>query len=242
CSWVAPPGDGLPARDGDRRGVLGEDEIATARHARELGGWGMPRKRSPLLVQVLLFLLVTLLGVATGNITKSTGALPWGLEVLKRQSLPLAGIIILLIIGVMVWQHVTEERLALPAHPVWDSDRSPFPGLEAFTEQDSAVFFARDPEIAELLERLHPVVVGQTNRLVAVVRPSGAGKSSLVQAGVIPRLRQRRSGWILVPPVVPGDHPLHSFARSLAAACPGRPIDDVPAPRFVDDLRLARGQ
>jgi WD40 repeat protein len=201
----------------------------------------MARKRSPLLVQVLLFLLVTLLGVATGNLTKSTGALPWALEFLRRESLPLAGITVLLIIGLMVWQHRAEERLALLARPVWDSDRSPFPGLEAFTEQDSAVFFGRDAEITELVDRLHPVVAAQANRLVAVVGPSGAGKSSLVQAGVVPRLRQRRGGWIVLPPVVPGDHPLRSLARILAAAGSGHPLDDVQADRFADELRTARG-
>jgi hypothetical protein len=109
--------------------------------------------------------------------------------------LPLTGGTILLIIGAMIWQHRTEQR-ALPARPVWDSDRSPFPGLEAFTEQDSAVFFGRDAEITELLDRLHPVMTAQANRLVAVVGPSGAGKSSLVQAGLVPRLRQRRGGWM----------------------------------------------
>ncbi len=202
----------------------------------------MPRKRSPLPVQVLLFLLVTLLGVATGNLTNSTGALPWGLEFLRRQSLPLAGITVLLIIGVMVWQNRAEHRQALPARPVWDSDRSPFPGLEAFTEQDSAVFFGRDAEITELLERLHPVVAAQAHRLVAVVGPSGTGKSSLVQAGVVARLRQRRSGWIVVPPVVPGDHPLRSLARSLAAAGSGHSNAEVQAPGFVDELRAVHGR
>jgi hypothetical protein len=199
----------------------------------------MARKPSPLPVQVLLFLLVTLLGVATGNLSHSTGAFPWSLEFVRRQSLPLAGITLLLIIGVMVWQHRIEERLALPARPVWDSDRSPFPGLEAFTEQDSAVFFGRDAEVAELLDRLHPVIAAQANRLIAVVGPSGAGKSSLVQAGLVPQLRARRGGWIVVSPVVPGDHPLRSFARSLAAVCPECSIDGVPAPRFVDEVRTA---
>jgi WD40 repeat protein len=202
----------------------------------------MARKRSLLLVQVLLFLLVTLLGVATGNLTKSTGALPWGLEFLRRQSLPLSGVTVLLIIGVMVWQHRTEERLALPARPVWDSDRPPFPGLEAFTEQDSAVFFGRDAESSELLDRLHPVVAAAANRLIAVVGPSGAGKSSLAQAGVVPRLRKRRGGWIVVPPVVPGDHPLRSLHRSLAAAGSGHSTDEVPAERFVGELRTAHGR
>jgi WD40 repeat protein len=198
------------------------------------------RKSSPLPVQVLLFLLVTLLGIATGNLNNRPGALPWGLEFVRRQSLPLAGIIVLLIIGVMVWQHRAEQRSALPARPVWDSDRLPFPGLEAFTEQDSAVFFGRDAEIAELLDRLHPVIPGQANRLIAVVGPSGAGKSSLVQAGVVPRLRRRRGGWIVVPPVVPGDHPLRSLARSLAATRSG-PTRDMPNLGFADELRAAHG-
>jgi hypothetical protein len=43
----------------------------------------------------------------------------------------------------------------------------------------------------------------------------------------------------VVSPVVPGDHPLRSFARSLAAVCPECSIDGVPAPRFVDEVRTA---
>ncbi|HEY6423670.1 MAG TPA: hypothetical protein VIY28_10580 [Pseudonocardiaceae bacterium] len=121
------------------------------RARRELGDLGMARKRSPLPVQVLLFLLATLLGAATNNLTDSTGALPLGLELLRRQSLPLAGITVLLIIGVMVWQHRTEERLASPTRPVWDSDRSPFPGLEAFTERDQPCHSRWPPMPAEVM-------------------------------------------------------------------------------------------
>jgi hypothetical protein len=55
----------------------------------------------------------------------------------------------------------------------------------------------------------------------------------------VPRLRQRRGGWIVVPVVVPGDHPLHSLARSLAAAGSGHPTDDLQAPRFADELGTA---
>jgi WD40 repeat protein len=199
----------------------------------------MARKHWPLLIQLLLFLLVTLLSIATGIMTNNPDALPGALGFLRRGALPLVGATVLLIIGVMIWQHRTTERLALPADPLWDRDRSPFPGLEAFTEQDSAVFFGRDAEIAELLERLHPVVTGQANRLVTVIGPSGAGKSSLVQAGVVPRLRQRRGGWIIAPAVLPSDHPLRSLTRSLAAACPGRPTVDMSAPQFTDELRAA---
>jgi hypothetical protein len=77
----------------------------------------MARKRSPLPVQVLLFLLVTLLGVATGNLNSSTSARPWGSELLRRQSLPLAGITVLLIIGVLVWQHRADELRTANGRP-----------------------------------------------------------------------------------------------------------------------------
>jgi hypothetical protein len=197
------------------------------------------RRRSLLLVQVLLFLLVTLLGIATSNLSRDAGVLPWGLEALRRWSLPLAGVMVVLIIGLMVWRHVAEERLALPARALGTPDRPPFPGLEAFTEEDSVMFFGREPEITELLERLHPVAATRANRLVAVVGPSGAGKSSLVQAGVVPRLRQRRGRWIVVPPMVPGDHPLRGLAVSVRAAGSGCASGDVLAGHFADEIRIA---
>jgi WD40 repeat protein len=211
----------------------------------------MLRKRPLLAVQVLIFLLVTLLGVATGYLTNDTGNASQGVSVVRRWSLPLAAVILLLIVGLMVWQHMVEDRLVSPARVVWESDRSPYPGLEAFTERDAAVFFGRDVEVAELLERLHPVVPAQANRLVAVVGPSGVGKSSLIQAGVLPRLRQRRGGWVVLPQVVPGDHPLRSLARALAVAGVGHGVEKVHAglvagvaylPRLVDELRAAHGR
>ncbi|HKR48419.1 MAG TPA: hypothetical protein VJT72_02360 [Pseudonocardiaceae bacterium] len=133
----------------------------------------MFRKRSPLPVQVLEFLLAALLGFAISNLTNSTEALPWGMEFLRQQSLLLVPVTMVLYVGVMAWQRRTEKRLELPPRPDWDSERSPFPGLEAFTQEDSAVFFGRDAEIAELLDRLHPVVAGQAHRLVTVFGPSG---------------------------------------------------------------------
>lgn len=60
--------------------------------------------------------------------------------------------------------------------------RSPFPGLRAFTPEDAPIFFGRGKETDDLIERLNH------SRFVAVVGASGAGKSSLVWAGLIPRL------------------------------------------------------
>ena len=53
--------------------------------------------------------------------------------------------------------------------------------------------------------------------MVAVIGPSGVGKSSLVSAGLLPGLARRRQRWIVVPPFVPGDRPVRNLARSLAA-------------------------
>lgn len=61
--------------------------------------------------------------------------------------------------------------------------RDPFPGLRSFAEQDSVGFFGREEEINELVGKV------SSSSFVALVGPSGTGKTSLVQAGVIPALR-----------------------------------------------------
>ena len=61
----------------------------------------------------------------------------------------------------------------------------PFRGLDAFTEDHAEFFFGREHIIDRLVSRLK-----QDVRFLAVLGPSGSGKSSLVQAGLIPRLRQ----------------------------------------------------
>jgi len=62
---------------------------------------------------------------------------------------------------------------------------SPFPGLRSFTPEDSPIFFGRGRETDELIKRLSDPQC----RFLAVVGASGSGKSSLVGAGVIPRLQ-----------------------------------------------------
>jgi DNA-binding winged helix-turn-helix (wHTH) protein/energy-coupling factor transporter ATP-binding protein EcfA2 len=68
---------------------------------------------------------------------------------------------------------------------------SPFRGLEAFEARHAAVFFGRDPMVATLLQALNQ----QWQRhypLVVLLGPSGSGKSSLVQAGLLPALHGAR--------------------------------------------------
>jgi WD40 repeat protein len=187
-------------------------------------------------MQILIFLLATLLGVASGYLTNTAHAsvvLQW----IQRSSLPLAGITTVMIIAIMIAQHRQEARAIRPA---WNSARSPFPGLEAFTESDAGVFFGRDSEVAELIGLLHPHVPASARRSIVVTGPSGIGKTSLVQAGLLPRLANRRGSWLIVPAMVPGDTPMDNLARALASVSPGTDENHMRSALSADACGLAR--
>jgi WD40 repeat protein len=95
----------------------------------------------------------------------------------------------------------------------WDPARSPYPGLRSFQADDAAMFFGRENEINELIERLRSLFRSAS---LALVGPSGSGKSSLVHAGLLPRLSRLPAEWEVLPPVFPGDRPVTALARSLA--------------------------
>jgi len=83
------------------------------------------------------------------------------------------------------------------------------------------VFFGRDAEIDKLVGRLQPTLQWGAQRLIAVVGPSGSGKSSMVRAGLIPRLLKSGT-WRVVPAIQPGEHPIRSLARALAQTMDGK--------------------
>ncbi|WP_165253287.1 nSTAND1 domain-containing NTPase [Paludisphaera soli] len=108
----------------------------------------------------------------------------------------------------------------------WDPRRPPFPGLNFFAEEDAGVFFGRDDEVREVLEALEAMRRRGSPRLALVLGASGSGKSSLMRAGVLPRLRKDPARWVVVPPFRPGSDPIEALARQLAGsfpAGPGRP-------------------
>lgn len=67
------------------------------------------------------------------------------------------------------------------------ADASPYRGLAAFTERDARLFFGRDTAATEVLDRMSAQVEG--DGFVVVSGVSGAGKSSLLRAGVLARIR-----------------------------------------------------
>jgi WD40 repeat protein/DNA-binding SARP family transcriptional activator len=83
----------------------------------------------------------------------------------------------------------------------------PYRGLFAFREQDAAFFFGREDFTRQLVEtvRLQP--------LVTLIGPSGSGKSSVVHAGLLSRLR-REEDWAIVD-CRPGGQPFRALAAAL---------------------------
>jgi hypothetical protein len=85
---------------------------------------------------------------------------------------------------------------------------NPYRGLAAYAEEDARYFFGREPETARAIELL------RQRRFVAIVGPSGSGKSSVVLAGIIPRLRMIIPN-IRVIIVRPGSEPIRNLAAAL---------------------------
>lgn len=89
----------------------------------------------------------------------------------------------------------------------------PYVGLDAFSEIKQRVFFGRE----RLVEAAARMVT--KSRLLAVVGPSGSGKSSLVLAGLLPVLKEGAAPgsehWRYAPRMVPGSDPVANLARVL---------------------------
>ena len=108
------------------------------------------------------------------------------------------------------------DATQLPSLP---DELCPYVGLDAFRESFHDRFFGRSKTVRKLISRLSEV------RVMSVVGPSGSGKSSVVQAGLLPLLRSggapelaRSSGWNYIGTMVPGSHPLENLLQTLLAS------------------------
>ncbi len=100
----------------------------------------------------------------------------------------------------------------------WDHTRAPYPGINAFEKEDAGVFFGRDEETREVVEKLESRRIQTRGKLFLVLGPSGSGKSSLIRAGVLPVLERERASWIVLPVIRPQAEPLTALAKGLAEA------------------------
>jgi hypothetical protein len=118
----------------------------------------------------------------------------------------------------------------------------PFPGLESFGDEDAdaAIFFGRSPEIASCIEDLREMRASGDRRAYTILGASGSGKSSLMKAGVLPRLRRER-GWLVLRSFRPGADPLYSFSEAIARTAASLQISWAPGSIHEELLTAWRG-
>ncbi|MDQ5770493.1 toll/interleukin-1 receptor domain-containing protein, partial [Thiothrix subterranea] len=113
---------------------------------------------------------------------------------------------------------LTELTLTLQQRFDWDKTRPPYPGMLAFEAEDAPVFFGRDHETNQLRERLNQHRTLGNASVLLMLAASGAGKSSLLKAGLLPRLRRDTRHWLVLEALRPEREPLRKLAQVLATA------------------------
>jgi WD40 repeat protein/DNA-binding SARP family transcriptional activator len=125
------------------------------------------------------------------------------------------------------------RAVAVPAEPV----RNPYKGLRPFLEADARDFQGRASLTRHLIGRLADG--GSAARLLALVGPSGSGKSSAVRAGLVPALRAGAVAgserWF-VAEMLPGEDPFAELAAALVGLAAAAPPADL-ATRLARDER-----
>lgn len=105
---------------------------------------------------------------------------------------------------------ISQTDISLP------EPENPYKGLHAFQTNDTRDFFGRDDLTQKLINRL--TTQDPFHRFLAIVGPSGSGKSSLVRAGVIPALWkgaiEGSDKWFVVD-MIPGTHPIDKLETAL---------------------------
>ena len=116
---------------------------------------------------------------------------------------------------------------------------NPFVGLRPFESDESFLFFGRDKQILTLLQQL------QSKHFLAVVGSSGCGKSSLIRAGLIPKLKagfliERRDHWRIAI-MKPGESPLTNLSKTVLGLT-SKPSGHDDIATFAGQLRVAGAQ
>jgi hypothetical protein len=128
----------------------------------------------------------------------------------------------------------------MSVHPAINRDStsallSPYPGLRPFAETEQRLFFGRTYQVGEILQRL------ERTSFAVVTGGSGSGKSSIVNAGVIPALRKRqlasRGDFWLAATFSPKDQPFKNLAAELAKLI--EPLADQSSDQLVEDVEQA---
>ena len=106
------------------------------------------------------------------------------------------------------------HELNLPPAPALDKKNNPYLGLNAFDTGDADLYYGRRTLTQDLAEFV------KAHALTIVLGPSGTGKSSLVRAGLLPKLTKEtesdfEQSWHVLPVMRPGESPIKALAQTL---------------------------
>ena len=102
------------------------------------------------------------------------------------------------------------ERDKLKDAPPLNLDNNPYLGLQSYDEKHSHLFFGRE----NLIQKLYQKAVDNKQALTLVLGASGTGKSSLMKAGLLPRLCDSQEyQFKILDPMRPGESPLKALAQ-----------------------------
>jgi len=117
---------------------------------------------------------------------------------------------------------------------------NPYKGLRAFQEADSQDFYGREKLVTRLLQRMNDP--DDFNHFLALVGPSGSGKSSVIKAGMIPALRNgalhNSDNWFYVE-MFPGVNPFEELEAALLRIAVNPP-DNMLIELMADEQGLSR--
>ena len=130
------------------------------------------------------------------------------------------------------------ERKLVPTDVAFED--CPFVGLAAYRIDQAQLFFGRQKETLDALACFFDIRPGMPRvRWLEINGNSGCGKSSLIQAGLLPlidkgwlwRPRSQYEEWKRIGPMMPGGHPVEMLAECLAKAFDAKMIE------IVEDLK-----
>ncbi len=109
-----------------------------------------------------------------------------------------------------------------PWPPENDPQRPPYRGMQALDTEDSGIFFGREAPTINLLAKLRSLRELNPPRIMVILGASGAGKSSFLQAGILPRLQRDNRHYVTLPVIRPENKAIegdNGLLASLSTRC-----------------------
>jgi formylglycine-generating enzyme required for sulfatase activity len=143
--------------------------------------------------------------------------------------------------GLTRLKHGLEQAGLDPKYFAWppanDANRPPYRGLKPLEADDAGIFFGRDGPVIEALDKLRGLREATPPRLLVILGASGAGKSSFLRAGLLPRLKRDDRNFLPLRIIRPERGALYGESGLLYALEEAAQAAKISAPRA--DIRAA---